>query len=82
MDNEDANNAQDLRKKTHRINLVWEITQAILALMLIGGVVFVSVYGALHGDGGDRVVPETLKAAAFVVLGFYFGRTNHARPNK
>lgn len=82
MDNEDINHDEDIRKKQHSINLVWEITQAILALILIGGVVFVSVYAALHGQGGDRIVPETLKAAAFVVIGFYFGRTNHARPEK
>lgn len=59
------------RKNT--INMLWEYTQAFLAISLT----LAAIYVAIWGDGTES---ETLKNALFVVIGFYFGRTNHTRP--
>lgn len=59
------------RKNT--INMLWEYTQAFLAISLTLAAIYVSV--RTPSD-----VPQTLENALFVVIGFYFGRTNHARP--
>ncbi len=53
-----------------RINLIWEITQAFIALSVTVG----ALYAAMHGT-----VSEMLGNAFFLVIGFYFGRTNHQR---
>lgn len=55
------------------INRLWEYTQATLAISLTLATIYVAVIGT-------REESETLKNALFVVLGFYFGRTNHSRP--
>ena len=60
-------------KRKNKINFLWEATQAFLAVSLA----LSSIFAALTGP---RTVPEVLTNALFVVLGFYFGRTNHARP--
>ena len=54
-----------------RIHLIWEFTQALIAISIVCATV-VSVFR----------LPETselMSNALFLVLGFYFGRTNHAR---
>ena len=53
-----------------RINLVWEVTQAAIAILVVGA----NVYAALAGV--DSIL---LANAFFLVIGFYFGRTNHSR---
>ena len=67
----DANMLAAQRK--NKINFLWEATQAFLAISLTGATVF----AALRSDAR---IPDTLTNALFVVLGFYFGRTNHSRP--
>ncbi len=55
-----------------QINLTWEYTQSAVALM----VVLANVLAAF-------ILPtrsELLGNAFFLVIGFYFGRTNHTRP--
>lgn len=62
-------------RKTHGkrvINLTWELTQAFLAFGVMIGIIIMSIRG-----GG---APPELVNAFFVIIGFYFGRTNHARP--
>ena len=54
------------------INLLWEYTQALLAIVLVGATVVAELV--------DPPVSEALRNATFVVIGFYFGRTNHTRP--
>lgn len=73
--------------RKNRYNMIWEVTQAFLAVSLTVAAIYSSLrFGetnVLTGPGGQAIsvpVPETLKNALFVVLGFYFGRTNHARP--
>lgn len=79
---------QDLRTADQRkINLIWENTQRHIALYVVAlsGLVSATVVVAtvIRGDGE----PSSLVIAAFgllsnisfLVAGFYFGRTNHAR---
>ncbi len=53
-----------------RINLIWEATQATIAV----SVTIATVIGALWG-----VESDVLSNSFFLVVGFYFGRTNHQR---
>lgn len=62
----------------NKINLLWEYVQAFLAISLVSAMIFCSL--RTSSVGREVVVPESLKAATFIVLGFYFGRTNHTRP--
>jgi hypothetical protein len=52
-----------------RINLIWEGTQAIIAIGITASIVYVSV---------NTIDAPDLKNAFFLVIGFYFSRTNHA----
>lgn len=47
---------------------MWETTQALIALMVTGALIYVSVKG---------IEGEELKNAFFLIIGFYFSRTNH-----
>jgi hypothetical protein len=53
-----------------RVNLVWEGTQALIAV----GLSSAYIYAALNS-----VTSTTLDSSFFLVVGFYFGRTNHQR---
>ena len=56
-----------------KVNLIWEYTQAIIALM----VVISTMVAALKLDPGQQI--STILSMAFgTVVGFYFSRTNHA----
>jgi len=59
-----------------RINLIWEFTQATIALTVIIGYVGVVMYCAVSGK--EFKMPESLTNILFVILAFYFSRTNHA----
>ena len=61
-----------------RINLVWEITQAIIALAVTTQTLRVSAYLAMSSDRQTAAF-LLLSNAFFLVIGFYFGRTNHTR---
>ena len=54
-----------------RINMVWEITQAFIAI----SVVTANLLAAFYLSAANTV----LSNAFFLVIGFYFGRTNHTR---
>jgi len=62
---------EDLHSASQRkINLIWEYTQAAIAVLVVAAniaVVFVVTES------------ELLAYAFFLVIGFYFGRTNHSR---
>lgn len=70
-----------------RVNLIWEFTQAAIAI----GVVFANMGTAmlLAVQGRTTDVPLVMTSALFLVVGFYFSRTNHQaiggiglKPNK
>jgi hypothetical protein len=60
-----------------RINLIWEITQALIAVGVVASVVGLSVFSTVVGRPEFKV-PEPLTNALFLIVGFYFSRTNHA----
>lgn len=53
-----------------RINIIWETTQAFIAITVIVAVVFCAIY---------KIDAESLVNMAYLVVGFYFGRTNHEK---
>lgn len=54
-----------------KINLLWEITQALIALMITGAVIYQEIMkGAISKD---------LSNAFFLVVSMYLVRTNHQR---
>jgi len=61
------------------INLIWEVTQSIIALLSVGAGVFIMIYHAMYTENETLNLPTTLSSMIFLVLGFYFARTNHDR---
>jgi len=53
-----------------RVNIIWEFTQAFIAVV----VTLANVYAALA-----KIDSQPLNNTFFLVVGFYFGRTNHQR---
>lgn len=60
------------------INFVWELTQAAIALAVTGTTLYGSAVLVVRGEG-ETAAFLLLSNAFFLVIGFYFGRTNHAR---
>ena len=52
------------------INLIWEFTQALIAACVTGAKIFLAI---------RMIMNPSLDNAFFLVIGFYFGRTNHQR---
>lgn len=61
------------------INRTWEYTQAAIAVMVIGTVLFSTVWLIMHDEASRHTADVILVGAFNLVVGFYFGRTNHAR---
>lgn len=53
-----------------RVNIIWEVTQAFVATSLTVAYLYCAV---------SKIESATLNNAFFLVVGFYFGRTNHTR---
>lgn len=53
------------------INVIWELTQAAIAISVVAANVAAAFMLAVQN--------QLLGNAFFLVIGFYFGRTNHAR---
>lgn len=61
---------QDLVTAGQRnINLIWECTQALISVGVTLAVIYCSV---------EKVISTELSNAFFLIIGFYFSRTNHA----
>ena len=71
-----------------RVNLIWEVMQAFIAGSVVGGGLFIAgtlSYVAVNPAVTERQV--AIASGAFLlisnlvslVIGFYFGRTNHQR---
>ena len=68
-----------LRTKGQRgINRIWEITQSLVALSVICATLYASVNMMADKELGKTAF-VFLTNACFVVVGFYFGRTNHQK---
>jgi cobalamin synthase len=61
-----------------RVNIIWELTQALIAVAVTAATLYVSAQLALKNDG-QMAAFLLLSNAFFLVIGFYFGRTNHQR---
>lgn len=75
---------QDLRTASQRrVNLIWEYSQAGIAIMVVSAnVVYAFVQTPIPGAAQLAAASGQsglLSNAFFLVIGFYFGRTNHAR---
>lgn len=58
-----------------KVNLIWEYTQAIIALAVVIASVIVASWLAIIGKSND--FPVILTSLVMLVIGFYFSRTNH-----
>jgi hypothetical protein len=74
----DTTRQQDL---THagqrRINLIWEYTQAFIAIVVVASTMVVGVKIGLDGKP-ELTLPTILSTGFGLVVGFYFSRTNHS----
>jgi hypothetical protein len=77
---------QDLHAASRRqINRIWEVTQATIAILVTLVTLFVAAAPVfvIRAPGldisGERSGTSLLANAFFLVIGFYFGRTNHSR---
>lgn len=61
-----------------RVNLIWEFTQATIAVGVTIATLWASTALTLRGDAGEAAF-LLLSNSFFLVIGFYFGRTNHQR---
>lgn len=58
-----------------KVNLIWEFTQAGIALAVVFSNMAASLFNVYNGKGLE--VPAVLSNTLFLVVGFYFSRTNH-----
>jgi ABC-type uncharacterized transport system fused permease/ATPase subunit len=85
----DTTSEENLHSKSQRkVNLIWEFTQAFIAVSVVTTILLVASRLALGGispTASERSI--SIATTAFVllsnlaslVIGFYFGRTNHQR---
>jgi hypothetical protein len=74
----DTTSQQDLTTAgQRRVNLIWEYTQAVIALSVVTTTMGTAAYQVLHPKP-DVQIPTIIAVAFGTVVGFYFSRTNHA----
>lgn len=61
-----------------RVNLIWEITQAVIAVTVTVSSLIVAAVLTLRGNDGSAAF-LLLSNAFFLIIGFYFSRTNHTK---
>jgi hypothetical protein len=61
-----------------RVNLIWELTQSLIAIAVTLTTLWTAASLAVAGNA-DTAAFLLLSNAFFLVIGFYFGRTNHQR---
>jgi hypothetical protein len=68
-----------------RISGIWERTQQIIALSVVEAALLVACFKSIQGTINGQPTTEAgvafvfLASVANLVIGFYFGRTNHQR---
>lgn len=78
---ESANDAEASslsRAGQRRINLIWEVTQGVIAILVTATTLSVCVALALTDRAGEGAF-LLLSNVFFLVVGTYFQRTNHTR---
>lgn len=61
-----------------KINLIWEYTQAAIALVVVMSTMGAGLYATFHPNSINTQVPTIMSVAFGTVVGFYFSRSNHA----
>lgn len=61
-----------------QINRIWEVTQALIAVSVSLSTLYVAATLSVS-NSGEMAAFLLLSNAFFLVIGFYFGRTNHQR---
>jgi hypothetical protein len=51
-----------------KVNLIWEFTQAGVALLITGALIYCEI---------NNIDSATIRNGFFLIIGFYFSRTNH-----
>jgi len=59
-----------------KVNLIWEYTQAFIALTVVICTMGAGVHSAFTQS--EKQLPTIMSVAFGTVVGFYFSRTNHA----
>ncbi len=62
-----------------RINVIWEVTQAAIALSVIWGALGSAIWITIKDPANRLMAFLFLSNVVSIVIGFYFGRTNHQR---
>lgn len=63
-----------------KVGLIWEYTQAFIALTVVSVTMATGVYVVFAGKSGDQI-PNIIATAFGIVVGFYFSRNNHGATN-
>lgn len=58
----------DVAKGQRRVNILWELTQSLVALMITAAVIYTAI---------KKIESEVLVNAFFLIVSMYFVRTNH-----
>jgi hypothetical protein len=61
-----------------RVNVIWELTQSFIASLVVLGALSVCSLLIIRGNYVEAAL-QLISNAFFLVIGFYFGRTNHER---
>jgi|ERR1700680_2239100 len=59
-----------------KINLIWEWTQSLISILVVGANMVVAIYDGIVVTHPDY--PVILSSSLFLIVGFYFSRTNHS----
>lgn len=83
-DNDTASSTTTVEQDRHslgqrRINLIWEMTQALIALSIIWGATGAAIWITVRDPANRLMAFFFLSNIVSIVVGFYFGRTNHQR---
>lgn len=72
--------AEENRKSAgqRQVNIIWEATQSIIALAVTSSTLYVAAKLSILNPTQTAAF-LLLSNAFFLVIGFYFGRTNHQR---
>lgn len=62
-----------------RINMIWEVTQALIALSIIWSSTGAAIWIVVQDPMNRLMAFLFLSNVVSIVIGFYFGRTNHQR---
>ena len=62
-----------------RVNIIWEITQAVIAVVTVCGTLMIAGVLVLRGDTSAQTAFLLLSNAFFMIVTAYFQRTNHTK---